>query len=234
MIRPPRAQPRNDYPTSDGKPMAETDLHRDLMAEVIQTLKWWFRDRADVYVSGNLLVYYEKGNKRIHVAPDAFVVPGIGNHLRENYLLWQEGRGLDFVVELTSKTTMMEDIETKYNLYVEKLAVKEYVLFDPREEYLTPSFQMYRRFGAGFRHVKPTTGRFTSRVLGLGLERHGTSLRFRDPATGELLPTPTERADAESHRASAEAVRADTAEAEIARLKRELARLRGERNGGGG
>ena len=233
MIRPARTQPRNDYPTSDGKPMAETDLHRRLMNEVIETLIWWFRDRPDVYVSGNLMVFYEKGNKRIHVSPDAFVVPGIGNHPRENYLLWEEGRGLDFVVELTSKTTMMEDIETKYNLYVEKLAVKEYVMFDPREEYLKPSFQLYRRFGAGFRNVKPTDGRFTSRVLGLELERHGTDLRFRDPATGELLPTPRERADAEAHRASAEAERADTAEAEVVRLRRELARLRGERNGGG-
>jgi len=234
MIGPPRTPPRNDYPTRDGKPMAESDLHRDLMAELIQTLKWWFRDRPDVYVSGNLIVCYEEGNRRIHVAPDVFVVPGIGNHRRENYLLWQEGRGLDFVIETTSRTTMMEDIETKYNLYVEKLAVREYVMFDPREEYLKPSFQMYRRFGAGFRRVKPTDGRFTSRVLGLELERHGTDLRFRDPATGELLPTETERANTAARRASAETERADTAETEVARLRRELACLRGELNGGGG
>ncbi len=231
MIRPLRTQPANDYPTSDGKPMAETDLHRRLMNEVIETLAWWFRDRPDVYVSGNLLVFYEKGNKRIHVSPDAFVVPGVGNHERENYLLWKEGRGLDFVVELTSRTTMLEDIETKYNLYVEKLAVKEYVLFDPREEYLTPSFQMYRRVAGGFRPVKPAAGRFVSKVLGLGLERDGTRLRFRDPATGDRLPTPAERAAAEAERAAAETERADVAEAELARLKLELARLRGGRNG---
>jgi Uma2 family endonuclease len=230
MIRPPRTQPANDYPTSDGKPMAETDLHRRLMTEVIDTLTWWFRDRPDVYVSGNLLVFYEKGNKRVHVSPDAFVVPGVGNHERENYLLWKEGRGLDFVVELTSKTTMLDDIEAKYNLYVEKLAVKEYVLFDPREEYLTPSFQMFRRHGGGFRPVKPAQGRFTSRVLGLELERDGSDLRLRDPATGERLPTPTERAEVEARRAAAEASRADAAEAELARLKRELARLRGGAN----
>ncbi|HEX4608368.1 MAG TPA: Uma2 family endonuclease, partial [Urbifossiella sp.] len=106
----------DDYPTSDGKPMAESDLHRDLMLGLIGLLKWLFRDRPDVYVSGNLLIYYEKGNKRARVAPDVFVVPGIGNHRRENYLLWEEGRGLDFVIETTSKKTMWEDIETKYNL----------------------------------------------------------------------------------------------------------------------
>ena len=29
----------NGYPTSDGKPMAETDLHRRLMTELIMTLQ---------------------------------------------------------------------------------------------------------------------------------------------------------------------------------------------------
>ncbi len=71
-------------------------------------------------------MHCEKGNKRVHVSLDVFVVPGVGNHQRENYLLWEEGRGLDMVIELTSKTTMLEDIEEKYNLYVEKLGVKEY------------------------------------------------------------------------------------------------------------
>ena len=222
--------PRNDYPTSDGKPMAETDTHRDLMLALIATLKWWFRDDQSVYVSGNLLVFYEKGNKRIHVAPDVFVVPGVGSHTRDNYLLWEEGRGLDVVIELTSKTTMIEDIEEKYNLYVEKLAVKEYFLFDPKQEYLKPSFQGYRRVGSGFRPIKPVDGRFASKVLGLVLERDGDQLRLRDPATGERLPTPTERATAEAERASAEAERADRAEAEIERLRRELAALK-RRNG---
>ena len=221
MIRPNplRVQAANDYPTSDGKPMAETDLHRDLMAELIETLKWWFSDDPSVYVSGNLLVFYEKGNKRIHVAPDVFVVPGVGNHRRENYLLWEEGRGLDLVIELTSRTTSLEDIETKYNLYVEKMGVKEYVLFDPMEEYLTPSFQAHRRHGDRLRPVKLIGGRFRIRVIGLDLERDGTQLRLRDPATGNRLPTPAERAVAGE-------ARADQAEAEVERLRRELERLR--------
>ena len=206
MIRPLRTQPRNDFPSGDGKPMAESDLHRDLMSELIGTLKWWFRDKPDVYVSGNLLVFYEPGNKRRHVSPDVFVVPGVGGHTRENYLMWEEGRGLDFVIETTSKTTRREDEVTKYNLYVERLAVKEYVLFDPTEDYLRPPFQMFRRHGTGFRPVKPTDGRFTSRVLGLELERVGATLRLIDPATGERVPTPGERATAEAERADVEAL----------------------------
>jgi len=208
------SQPKDDYPTSDGKPMAETDLHRDLMIALIETLRWWFRDRPKVYVSGNLLVHYQKGNKRVHVSPDVFVVPGIGNHRRENYLMWEEGRGLDMVIELTSKTTMMEDIEEKYNLYVDKLGVKEYYLFDPKEEYLKPSFQGYRRGKETFRPIKFVDGRLPSKVLGLHLERVGDELRLWNPDTGEQLPTPTELAT--------------RAEAEIEQLRRELEQLRGK------
>lgn len=228
MIRPSdfRTQPRNDYPTSDGKPMAETDLHRDLMNELIETLKLWFAADPSVYVSGNLLVFYEKGNKRIHVSPDVFVVPGVGNHRRENYLLWEEGHGLDLVIELTSRTTMTEDIEDKYNLYVSKLAVKEYFLFDPKEDYLRPSFQGYRKVGDRFRPIKPVGGRLPSKVLGLHLERDGTQLRLWNPETGERVPTPGEWAAAEAARAASEAARADQAEAEVERLRRELEELR--------
>jgi Uma2 family endonuclease len=204
--------PFNEYPTSDGKPMAETDHHRDLMLALIETLRWWFRDDPAVYVSGNLLVYYEQDNKRVHVSPDVFVVPGVGNRTRDNYLLWEEGRGLDLVIELTSKTTMTEDIEEKYNLYVSKLGVKEYFLFDPEEEYLKPAFQGYRKVKTRFQPIRPVAGRLPSKVLGLHLERDGTQLRLWDPATGARLPTPTERAD--------------RAEAEAERLRREVERLR--------
>lgn len=224
MIRPSnfRTQPRNNYPTSDGKPMAETDLHRDLINVLIETLKSWYAADPSVYVSGNLLVHYVKGNRRIHVAPDVFVVPGVGNHRRENYLLWEEGRGLDVVIELTSKTTMLEDIEEKYNLYVEKLGVKEYFLFDPREEYLKPSFQGYRKVGDRFRPIKAVSGRLPSKVLGLHLERDGTQLRLRDPRTDERVPTPAERV-------ALEGARADQAEAEVERLRRQLEQI--QRNG---
>jgi Uma2 family endonuclease len=228
------AQPKNDYPTSDGKPMAETDLHRDLMNALIETLKWWFVDDPDVYVSGNLLIHYQKGNKRIHIAPDVFMVRGVPTYRRENYLLWEE-RPLDVVIELTSKTTMLEDIEEKYNLYVDKLGVKEYFLFDPNQEYLKPSFQGYRKVKDRFRPIKPIGGRLPSKELGLHLERVGVELRLWNPSDGSRLPTPNERANVEAERAEQEAqraeqeaARAEQAEEEIERLRREIERLRGK------
>src|SRR5262245_39222534 len=100
---PPRV--RIEYPTTDGKPMAETDLHRDLMIDLIRTLQAFYASDPLVYVSGNLLMFYEKGNKRKHVSPDVFVVKGVAKHRRENYLLWEEGRGPQVVIELTSSST---------------------------------------------------------------------------------------------------------------------------------
>jgi hypothetical protein len=57
------------YPTSDGRPMAETDWHRKLMTSLIETLTAFFVAAPRVYVSGHLLVFYEPGNRRRHVAP---------------------------------------------------------------------------------------------------------------------------------------------------------------------
>ncbi len=42
-----------EYPESDGKPMGETDLHRDAMVRHIELLKQYFEGQQ-VYVSGDL------------------------------------------------------------------------------------------------------------------------------------------------------------------------------------
>src|SRR5579862_377751 len=97
----PRALDRIEYPSSDGKPMAESDLHMLLMFALIPTLRWYFCLDRRVYVGGNLLVFSERGNKRRHVSPDVFFVRGVPNHLRENYLIWEEGKAPQVVIELT-------------------------------------------------------------------------------------------------------------------------------------
>src|SRR5436305_2015878 len=124
-----------EYLTSDGRSMAETDLHRDLMLDVIETLRMFFDPEPMVYVSGNLLIYYVPGNKRKHLAPDVFVVKGVAKRLREHYLLWEEGKGPDVAMEITSRTTRKEDLTRKFEIYRDILKVQEYFLFDPFAEY---------------------------------------------------------------------------------------------------
>jgi Uma2 family endonuclease len=181
-----------DYPTSDGRPMAETDLHRDLMVELIQTLQARYADDPKVYVSGNLLVFYKKGDRRRHLSPDVFVVRGVEKRRRDNYLIWEEGKGPEVVIELTSQSTRDEDIDDKYDLYASELHVPEYFLFDPYGEYLQPSLRGYRLREGEFVPIRAVAGRLPSKVLGLHLERRGTQLRLYDPKTGHWLPTPEE------------------------------------------
>ena len=173
------------YPTRDGKPMAETELHRDDMVDTIQTLQDYFADRPRVYVGGNLLLFYEEGNRRKHVSPDVLVAFGVPKEpKRDHYLVWKEGKSPDFIAEITSKSTRREDQKTKFILYRDVLRVPEYVLFDPRAEYLDPPLQGFRLVGGDYVLIEPVAGRLPSQVLGLHLERDGQELRLFDPAAG--------------------------------------------------
>jgi Uma2 family endonuclease len=210
--------------------MGETPQHRDNLAHLIEMLRLWYRDQEQVYVSGNMFLYYVPGNRRKHVAPDVFVVRGIPRlPKRRRYLLWQEKKGPDLVIELTSASTEEEDVEKKFALYQDVLKVKEYFLFDPFAEYLEPPLQGYRLRQRRYGRIRPVRGRLPSRVLGLHLERNGDELRLYDPATGKWLPTPQEVEEAlEEAEAVArqETAARQQAEAEVERLRREIEDLR--------
>jgi Uma2 family endonuclease len=212
-----------EYPTSDGKPMAETDLHREEMVDLIETLKVRYADDPMAYVSGNILLYYEEGNKHVHVSPDVLVVLGIVKRLRDYYLLWEEGKSPDCVIEVSSKSTKKNDLDKKFVLYRDVLKVPEYFLFDPRSEYLDPPLQGHRRVRGKYVPVQPVDGRLPSEVLGVHLEKSGTELRLYDPTTGAWLPTAKEALQREK-----DARR--EAEAEVEQLRRELESLRGKKN----
>ncbi|MBX9583947.1 MAG: Uma2 family endonuclease [Gemmataceae bacterium] len=237
-----------EYPSSDGKPMAESDLHRHQMARAIETIQGWFADRTDVYVTGNLLVYFEEGNPRRCRAPDLMVVLGAPKGDRDVYKVWEEGRFPDFVLEITSRSTKGEDTDEKFRVYRDEWRVREYFLFDPLEEYLDPSLRGYRLVGGEYQPIVPHRGQVASEVLGLRLDREGMRLVFRNPDTAStLLPPAEERARraelarelaetkarfAEDERSMAEMQRdaerraREAAEAEVARLRAELAALR--------
>jgi Uma2 family endonuclease len=225
-----------EYPSGDGKPMAETELHLRDMIATIQVLDDHFAGQPNVYVCGNVLLYYEEGNPRKLVAPDVLValdVPKKPN--RDYYLVWKEGKASDFIVEITSKSTKKEDIKKKFGIYRDILRVSEYFLFDPTEDYLEPPLQGFRLAQGEYVPITPVAGRLPSQVLGLHLERDGKYLRLFDPTTGERLLTPVEgreaaeqRAALEHQRAAGEHGRATAAEADVRRLAEENERLRRE------
>jgi Uma2 family endonuclease len=180
------------YPTSDGKPMAETDWHRILMIDLIQTLDGWFAKDSNVYVSGNLLMFYVEGDRRRHLSPNVFVAKGVTKHKRLYYLVWEEKKGPDLVIELTSKSTRNEDLKKKFHLYQDVLKVAEYFLFDPLGDYLKPPLQGFRLQDGKYEPIAPIKNRLPSQMLRLHMERDGENLRLYDPKSGRWLPTPAE------------------------------------------
>ena len=83
---------------------------------------------------------YEEGNPAAAVVPDVSVVLGASNHRRASYLLWQEAKAPDFVLEVTSRSTRKEDQGLKRELY-RRLGMREYWRYDPTGDYLEPALQ---------------------------------------------------------------------------------------------
>ena len=229
-----------DYPSSDGRPVAESDHQFIPLTYAASRLRQHFRHRDDVYVAGKLLIYYEEGT-RARVAPDVFVVLGAPRRKRSSYLLWKEPKAPDFVLEITSRSTRGEDQGPKRDLY-RRLGVTEYWQYDPTGDYLEPALQgrelvagEYVRLGQ--RELADGTLVLTSAVLELELRLSERGLRFHDPVTGRDLPDLAEtdaawqqerqaRAQAEQDRQRERQARQE-AEARIAELE---ARLRDRHN----
>lgn len=188
------------YPTGDGQPVAETEIHRDNLLETVWMLQQWYKDRDDVYVSGNMFVYYVRGDRHRHLAPDVFVVHGVPKVVRECYKTWEEPKQtLDLVIEFTSRSTKEEDLDDKFELYRDELGVREYLLFDPYSEYLDPPQQLFKLKAGKYERVEPVDGRLPSEVLGLHLERDGMRLRLWVPESRSWLLFPHEIAHEYEH-----------------------------------
>lgn len=213
------------YPESDGRPMGETEIHAQVLEDLRFALVRRYAGVPDVYVWGNLFLYYREGDPKACVAPDIFLIRGVGkrtDNRRRTYKLWEEGgRVPALVIELTSESTQDEDVEKK-KLY-ERLGVEEYFLFDPLGEYLRPRLQGFRLEGGRYQPLpQRVDGSLDSRTTGLILKPEGPRLRLRDQETGENLLWAEE--EAEARRAAEE--RASRAEERLRALEQEMERLR--------
>ena len=207
-----------DYPDSDGLPMAENESQFWPILYVASALDRYYQDRDDVYVVGNLLLYYQEGDPNKSVSPDLMVVIGAPKHIRSSYFLWREPKAPDFVLEIASESTYRADRKGKRDIYA-SMGVTEYWQYDPVGAYLDPPL-------LGFRFVE---GRYVpvpavvvqaggllvlhSEVLGLELHLRSDApvreaLHFYDPVRGEYLRTYREtdqaREEAERERRATE------------------------------
>ena len=233
------------YPDSDGRPVAESDFQLVPLIYAIDALKAHFQAREDVYVAGNMFLYYEEGNPRAVVAPDVFVVIGAPKGDRHSYMLWKEPKAPDFVLEITSKSTRSEDQGVKRGVYA-FLEVREYWQYDPTGDYLKPPLKGFRLVGENYELLPASIaegGKLVvhSEVLGLDVRLENDQLRFYDPVTGQKLLSYQEveqaRQQAEqAHQEAEERLRQETAarlalEARLAELEAQLRCQEGEGSG---
>ena len=226
ITQPPYEEAEDDlsieYPSSDGEPMSENQWQYVAMTDTVSALANHFIHRDDVFVAGDLLVYYRMNDNATRVAPDVFVAFGAnGKHLRDSWIVWREGKAPDFVMEVASPSTWRRDAAEKRDIYAE-MGVTEYWRFDPTGEHFTPQLVGERLADGEYHPITLETDsegilRGRSNVLGLDIcARPGLELRLYDPESGQWLRT---------HRESEEALQA--AEEEVRRLREQLSNLQG-------
>lgn len=186
-----------EYPDTDNKPMAEGDVQRKCLAYCTEALSLHYQSQQDVYVAGNLFIYYEQGNPSSVVAPDVFVIFGANTNSRKSYKVWEE-RDLvpNFILEITSYSTRTQDQGAKKGIYA-YLGVQEYFLYDPTDDYLRPSLQGFSLNDGNYLPIHPTTSEgkslsIHSQVLDLDLRVTADKFRFYQPNSDRMLPSHAE------------------------------------------
>lgn len=207
------------YPETDGKPMAETDRHRKLILELTEAFERFYAEEPEIYVTGDLLLYYLEGVPQECVAPDVMVCFGVPKKERRIYKLWEEKIAPSIIIELASHSTYKKDRESKRELY-EFLGVNEYFIYNPEYPKTLPSLLAYRLENGEYQKIRIENGRVLSRVLNLELVDTGNTLRLFNPQTEKFLPNFAELSQVLE--------RAGRDEAEIEKLKAELARLKND------
>ena len=230
---------QDSLPSDDGIPM-ETQRHKMQMDLLVDSLYPWVTQReGGGYVGGNMFVYFSPNQVRNqdYRGPDVFVVLDVPVRERKSWVVWEEGKGPDMVIELLSESTAEQDKTTKKLIYQNQLRVPEYVWYDPFDSKEFAGFGLHD----GIYTPLPLDeqGRLISQHLGLALVRwqgkfkgvEAVWLRW-STIEGVLLPTDEEmvqiaqeqvqqeaqRAQQEAQRAQQEAQRADRLAAELRRL----------------
>ncbi len=220
---PARPPTQDELPYDDGEPM-ESDKHRLQMWLLCECARRGIAPELNAYAAGNMGLYYTtlQAKKNEFKAPDFFVVLGAEPGLRKSWVIWDEGRAPDLVVEILSPSTEREDRGRKMSIYARGIRVPEYYLFDPYAN----TVEGYQLDTATLNYApmeRQADGGFCSNVIGLRLVvwhghyfgQQSDWLRLAYP-DGTLVPTDEEhsawaarQAEAEKSRAEAEKSRAD-------------------------
>lgn len=225
----------DDLPHTDDTPL-ESERHFLQLPLLKAPLLLQWSERQDFYIGTNMFVYYSMSQllNTDFKGPDVFVALDVPRRERKSWVVWQEGKAPDVVIEILSESTAARDKGEKMRIYRDRLRVPEYFWFDPFSDDWA-GFAL--RNGVYEAIVPDAAGRLRSDQLGLLLTRwrgvyegvEATWLRWSTPE-GLLLPTPQEALHQERERADHERERAEQAvsllEQERQRAERLMEKLR--------
>ena len=183
-----------DYPSSDGKPLADNTWQSRTMHEQYGMLSTRYRDDPNTLVAMALLLYYTEGEPADVAAPDLFVSCGVPNGNRDWYKVWEEGKAPDFALEVSSEESAEDNLGRNMETYA-RIGIREYCVYDPMGGLHSPRLQLFRlaRGAAGVYKRVNWRGdpngqlRVTSETLALELRFEDERMRLWDPATQQYL-----------------------------------------------
>jgi Uma2 family endonuclease len=193
----------------------ETFRHKRQMDLLIDSLDVWFLEQEQGFAGGNMFLYFSLAQVRNQdfTGPDVFVVLDVPKGERKSWVVWEEGKAPDVVIELLSPSTASHDKGKKKAIYESRLRVPEYFWFDP---FAPDDLAGFRLVQGRYESILPDThNRLTSQQMGLALVHwdgfykgiETTWLRWAYP-DGTLVPTAYEFASAQATQAQAEATQA--------------------------
>ncbi len=210
----------------------EGDRHRIPKERALESLREYFRRlRRRVYLSSELPVYYP--GERIF-GPDVLAVLDVDAHPREKWVVQDEKRGLDFVLEVHVSGDRAKDLEENVVRYA-RLGIPEYFVYEPLRA---------RIFGfrlapgrPDYQPIVPQEGRWASVVLGLDLAMEGGRVRFYHGSAslpeaeelivrlGSMIDEVVSREEDLAQKLEVERARADEAASRAERLAAQLRAL---------
>ncbi len=218
----------------------EGDRHSRAKDRAVSALDEFFRRVGQkVYVSKELATYYPDEPM---FCPDVLAVRDVETQPREKWVVSEEGKGLDFVLEVHVSGSRKKDFETNVRRYA-RVGIGEYFVFD--RQHLRLAGWRLEPGARSYLPILPQAGRYESKVLRLDLSVEGDRVRFYFgtaslPEAEELVlrleravnevteraQQESERAQQESERAQQESERADDLDKRLAEALLEIERLK--------
>lgn len=161
----PGPNERDLYPIHEEDNVPETPLHRRVITYLHDVVS---AHRPEEFVTGNVCIYWERGNFQCYVAPDLFVASGLpADPDARVYLIWEDP-AIRFVAEIGSRSTRRIDEGAHLPIYADVLGVPEHLFAD-----VETGAMRLRRLGSGddYEVVPPQpNGRLRSEQLELEFE----------------------------------------------------------------